>query len=157
MEEVEVQSDVERGVQWLAVYSDGNVLPQFNQDGSQNAYGDIERSKLSEFHLMDPLTGDVFFSMALEPGQRLIYRRRVSMDGQSGLVNWVVYLVGWQETVGGKNVQSLNWIFPNGQIINTGRFREDHPIFYSVELVGPENDEIQAMKEDGIEIPEFGK
>lgn len=128
------------GYQWLAVYQDGSVLQQFGEDGSQNGYGAINREKLSEFHMIDSSTGKAVFSMTLEPGQRLIYRKRVSMS-EGGPPNWVIYLVGWQQTVSGKNVQSLNWIFPNGQIVNTGKFRENHPVFYGVEFMGFEIEE----------------
>jgi hypothetical protein len=127
---------------WHAIYDDETELPQYGEDGEENPFGAIERNKLAEFHMVDRETGEPVFSMTLDDGQRLIYRRRVSMSGNTGEVNWVVYLVGWQQTVNGKNVQSLNWIFPNGRIVNTGKFNEHHPIFYNVVLMPFEEEEL---------------
>lgn len=132
---------------WLAVYADGGILPQYSEDGSEAAYGAINRDTLAEFHILDKETNESVFSMSLEPDQRLIYRRRVSMS-EAGIQNWVILLVGWQQTVNGKNVQSINWILPSGQIVNTGKFREDHPVFYGVELMGFEKEELPESSLD---------
>lgn len=124
----------ERDLEWIVVYNDGSLLHQYDENG-ENAYADIDRSRVAEFHIRDRETGKIVLAYALEPGQRLIYRKRTSMSGITGEKNWVIYLVGWQQTVNGVNIQNISWIFPDGSIINTGRFRENHPIFYSAELL----------------------
>ena len=118
-------------LKWVAVYSDGTNYPQYNEDGSENSYHAIDRERLSEFHLIRP-DGSTHFAVALEKGQRLVFRRRYSMDGVTGETNWVLYLCGWQMTVGKKNIQSLNWLFPDQTIINTGKFNEQSSLFYSI-------------------------
>jgi len=121
---------------WVAVYGDDDYLFQFADDGTENAYSKIEREKLKEFHLLDKNTGKTIYALALDhPDQRLIYRKRISMSGVSGEKQWEIALVGWQRKVGDENVQALAWVFPDGSIIQTGKFREDHPVFYGVELI----------------------
>lgn len=119
-------------LEWVAVYKDGSVLFQHEEDGTENTYKDIDRKNLSEFHLRLKGTDKTVLAYALEPGQRLIYRMRHSMSGVSGQKNWTIYMVGWQQTVNGKNVQNISWVFPDGSIINTGKFNENHPIFYGI-------------------------
>lgn len=119
-------------MEWVAVYQDGSTLFSENEDGTTSDYNDIDRKNLTEFHLREKESGKTVIAIAFDdPRQRLIYRRRVrrSSDGSN---EWAIYLVGWQRTVAGENIQSLNWVFPDGSIINTGRFQEDHPIFYDV-------------------------
>lgn len=120
---------------WIAVYGEDDYLYQYNDDGSENGYGDIDRERLKEFHIINKDTGKHVFAMSLDEGQRLIYRKRVQMSGISGEKVWEIFLVGWQQTIKGKNVQSISWIFPDGSIIQTGKFNENHPIFYSPELL----------------------
>lgn len=128
--------DEEIQFSWIAVYGEDDFLYQFPDDGTENSYASIERDRLKEFHVIDKRTRRTIVAIAFDnPNQRLIYRKRISMSGISGDKQWEICLVGWQRSIGGENVQSLNWIFPDGSLIQTGRFQEDHPIFYSVELI----------------------
>ena len=34
---------------WKAIYSDGTILPQYNEDGSKNGYENIDRTRLKSF------------------------------------------------------------------------------------------------------------
>jgi hypothetical protein len=133
---------------WVAVYSDGSTLSQYNGDGSENKYADIDRPRLVEFRLMeierlDEQERPVFFdgrphvlrhALILDPGQRLIYRRRTQIQ-VSGKTR-VFHLVGWQMTVEGHNVQSITYV-PDCEGCNAtiaaGRFREDGPLLSSIE------------------------
>lgn len=119
-------------MKWIARYNDGDILPQYNEDGSENKYADIDRGRLTEFALFDDLDQPVF-ALHLDPGQRLIYRRRVWQP--AGGDNFVVYMVGWQMTVGGQNVQSIAYISEDKQIHMAGAWRDNHPWFYSIEAV----------------------
>lgn len=130
-------------IEWVAVYGQDEFFRQFNEDDTENKYMDIDRKKLIEFHILDRGTGKTVFALALEPEQRLIFRRRNSLNASTGDMNWTIYLVGWQQTVGGKNIQSLNWIFPDGSIIATGKFKEEHPIFYGIQLFPNEDISIE--------------
>jgi hypothetical protein len=111
---------------WQCVYTDNTVLNQYNEDGTENSYTDIDRSKLSEFRLFDE-AGELKFSLVLDEGQRLIYRRRVFKTLNNGDDNSevVVYLVGWQDTVNGKNVQAISYIREDWPVVMGGKFREN--------------------------------
>lgn len=104
-------------ITWVANYKDGSYLCQYER-GIANKYTDIDRSRLDKFEL---LRGDkVFYSLTLHEGQRLIYRRRTLMTMGGDLVTEqskeVIYLVGYQVTLGGQNLVVLNYIYEDGRI-----------------------------------------
>ena len=146
-------------MQWVAYYTDNTWLRQYDDYGAEHKYTDIDRRRLASFALYDggvdpndkmkavppgisvgapyiPATRKVLH-LHLEPGQRLIYRRRVEMKvGAPAPV--VVYMVGWQQTIDSENVQSIAYAFEDGTIELAGRWRDDHPWFYSVQHVPSE-------------------
>ena len=124
-------------ITWKAVYSDGKSLNQYNEDKSVNKYTDIDRSKLTSFELYNKTK--LIFKLILEENQRLIFRRRVSMDFQ-GNTTMVVYLVGWQKTIGKENIQSISYIFEEGLIIMGGQWKEKSDWFYAPNLIKEEKD-----------------
>lgn len=119
-------------MKWIARYNDGNELHQYREDGSENKYADIDRSRLVSFALTDDLNHHVF-ELHLDPGQRLIYRRRVQQI--CGDEPFVVYMIGWQMTVAGKNVQSIVYISQEGEVHMAGAWRDEHQWFYSIQPV----------------------
>jgi hypothetical protein len=118
-------------MQWVAFYSDQTSLRQYNADGGENRYADIDRARLEAFALFQDDGETLVFALYLEPGQRLIFRRRVEQS--PGGEQTVVYLVGWQQTIEGRNVQSIAYIFPNGVVHLAGPWRDDHPWFYAIQ------------------------
>jgi len=81
------------------------------------------------------------FSLHLELGQKLIYRRRgVATTGvpPEKEKNPVIYLVGWRQKINGKDVQSItyicHWEGRGFQIHQAGKFDEKHPWFYAPAL-----------------------
>src|SRR5574342_774232 len=124
-------------MQWVAHYSDETELPQYNADGTENKYADIDRARLQYFEFRD--TGRIVLRTYLEPGQRLIYRRRV--EKRPGEPDIVVYMAGWQQTIAGQNIQSISYIFPDGAVIQAGRFDEASRWFYSIVPVPCEKDD----------------
>jgi len=116
-------------MQWVAQYNDGSELSQYNADGSENKYANIDRERLLTFGLFDN-SGDLKLAIHLDPGQRLIYRRRV--EHRTGHQPITVYMAGWQQTIAGQNVQSIQYLFPDGSIHSAGAWREDHAWFYSI-------------------------
>lgn len=129
-------------MKWIARYNDGEILPQYNEDGSENKYADIDRGRLTEFALVDN-SNEPVFALHLDPGQRLIYRRRVEM--RTGVGEFTVYLVGWQMTVGGQNIQSIAYISEDKQIHMAGAWRDDHPWFYSIQTVPCEEQQCKKL------------
>ncbi len=111
-------------LKWRAIYfeEDGNTvskryfLEQFNDDGSENRYEDIERGRLARFDLMKP-DGKLVHSVYLHEGCRLIFRRRnfirIAGDERS-----VVHIAGWVKTVhtanGARDTYSLMYLFEDG-------------------------------------------
>lgn len=117
-------------MQWVAYYSDGTWLRQYNdRDEETGRYADIDRARLVSFALYDRPASRKIFHLHLESDQRLIYRMRIDVKREI-----TVYMVGWQQTIAGQNIQSINYIFPDGTIEAAGRF-EDHEWFYAPELL----------------------
>lgn len=107
-------------IKWKAIYEDGTFLDQFNEDGSENKYFDIERRKLRKFNIYkDDI---LIYSLFLKPLQRLIFRHRtllhMAQNGDKRYEN--IYLVGYQQTFdtiqGLKNVTVINYIFEDGHM-----------------------------------------
>lgn len=121
-------------ITWKAIYNNGMRLPQFNEDGSENKYPEIDRSRLSAFEIynMDKLILRIHF----EKGRRLIYRKRVSR-GLSGKQQ-AIYLIGWQQTIAGQNIQDIAYVFEDGHIELAGKWKEDHRWFYAPNLIAVE-------------------
>jgi hypothetical protein len=65
----------------------------------------------------DPAVGLPLISTQLQPGQRWVLFSRVY--GQvTGGQQVRLYCIGWQQTIGGKSVKALTWVYPNGVIEN---------------------------------------
>ena len=126
-------------IMWKAVYPEG-CLNQYNEDGSVNKYIDIDRTILKFFEIYKDKK--LILRVHLEEGKRLIYRRRVSLSLQ-GSITEVVYLVGWQKTVGNENVQSICYVFEDGHIEMAGAWNEKSPFAYAPNLIKEEKDAIQ--------------
>jgi hypothetical protein len=100
-------------LKWKAYYNDGTFLNQFSEDGSENRYKDINRSKLSSFSLYDGQKA--VFILFLHEGQRLIFRRRTTIN-LNNVVKDLVYLVGYHQTIEGKNYSVISYIRENGLV-----------------------------------------
>jgi len=118
---------------WEAIYNDGTTLTQYNEKGEKNGYENIDKTKLKAFAIKvpDPTPEDknnkkVHFRLHLEAGQKLIFLRRgfVSISLATGEDRGSSYflMVGWQQNVNGKNVQSINYLYPDGHIEQAGVF-----------------------------------
>ena len=95
-------------ISWKAVYSDGTFLFQHNEDGTENKYYDIDRKKLIAFEVYKDK--NLILLRHLEPGQRLIFRQRCAFSTKGDEIR--VFLVGWQQTINGKNIQEIAYVFP---------------------------------------------
>ena len=122
---------------WKAIYTEG-CLNQYNEDGSVNKYTDIDRTILKFFELYRE--NKLILRIHLGDEKRLIYRRRVTIGliGESGKIKDVVYLCGWQKTVGGENVQSISYIFEDGHIESGGAWNEKSSFAYAPNLIEEE-------------------
>jgi hypothetical protein len=130
---------MKKQISWVATYTDGSALSQFNADGSENRYPDIDRSRLATFAMYYgdmPLVRYHFD----RPNLRLVYRKRVFMFPGEGAREF--YLVGWQikdkAITEGDNLQSISVIgqLPDGtpSIEVLSRWY-DHPLFEAIEPI----------------------
>ena len=125
---------------WKAFYKDGSVLPQFERDGTEHLFKEIDHNRLAGFgwfpfdvELAEKLQEKGIltavlplpsFQVWLKDGQRLIAFRRhflsLSLDKPAGVANLlshkVLYVLGWQETVNGRNMQTLMYIDEEGNV-----------------------------------------
>lgn len=112
-------------LQWRAVYKeqDGTISKrdmygQFNADGSENPYKNIDRNKLGRFDLLKEDGVTIVHSLFLYEGQRLIFRRRNFIPLNGGK-RTMAYILGWARTIylgnGQKeDIYSLMYIFEDG-------------------------------------------
>jgi len=105
--------------QWIAYYRDGTHLRQ-HENGKVNRYGDIDRSKLFAFAIIEEEKH--LLIVHIRKGGRLIYRQRVERrpDG----TEFRVWLVGCQHTERGVNSQYVSALFPDGHVEIVDRFQE---------------------------------
>ncbi len=106
-----------RELYWVANYTDGTQLRQF-QDGKEMKYANIDRDRLIRFDMIDAQTEKAVYSMYLNEGKKLIFRRRTLK--QIGKPDVVIFLVGYQITfmtnVGSKTETVINYFHPDGSI-----------------------------------------
>jgi hypothetical protein len=139
-------------IQWVAAYSDGTSLKQYNADGTENRYPSIDRSKLESFAIQKD--GHVLLRYHFDhPDQRLIYRRRVFMlAGQPQPV--VFYLVGWQrkvslgqESINLQSISVLGFLNDGSHTVEViGRWGS-HPLFEAVDHLDCEKEELPLLTE----------
>ena len=112
---------------WVAWYNDGTFLEQGSYQDSKFDYAAIDRNKLAAFEIREIENKKTIFKLHLEPGQRLIYRRRVWQDFNTGQIIGYVYMVGWQQTIEGRNIQAIAHILPDGHVELAGKWSGGEP------------------------------
>lgn len=119
---------------WIAGYNDGTQLMQYELDGSENKYTDIDRSKLIQFILFRADKPAVVIH--LDKKKKLIYRMRRAQNNKG--YEEVVYLAGWQEKRNGMNIQSIIFLFNDGHVELLDKFHENHLWFYAINFIPDE-------------------
>lgn len=114
---------------WTAYYHDSTELNQNDGTGIKT-YNDIDRTRLAAFGIK--YDGELIYRVFLEPGQKLIYRRRstgnVSNDSSKLPVDSELILVGTQQNIKGFNVQNIAYIdVATGLIQHAGRWVGGEP------------------------------
>jgi hypothetical protein len=102
---------------WKAIYKDGQ-LSQFNEDGSENRYDLVDRSRLCRFELCPMGTDKPLISIRVDrPTQQVFRRERVfkTVGVQSGKVlrQNRVYIIGIRERVNGDVKVRVAYVFPD--------------------------------------------
>lgn len=113
-----------RELYWIAVYEDGKTLPQFEEDGKENKYADIDREKLVRLDVIETATNKAIYCVYIREGQRLIFRRRTLKPLDARKPDVVVFMIGWQMTImtegGARNITALNYFYADGSIALDG-------------------------------------
>lgn len=94
---------------WLAEYDDATVLRQFEDDGKEHFFSEIDQSKLKRFGWVPVEPNLVPVSISLNKGDKLICYRRNFLSFINGQ-QWVAFVLG-------KLGQPLIWIFSDEIII----------------------------------------
>lgn len=119
-------------LRWAAKYDDGSIVNQFGEDGQELSYDNLkDRERVVVFIIYDQDTGKSVLGLNLDPGQKLIYRRRNWARPGEDRPFRTVHLVGWRRTIAGECIQSIAYVFEDGRIELAGKFRENHPLFES--------------------------
>lgn len=102
---------------WTAHYNDGTKLDRYNEDESENSYGDIDREHLKSFEAWND-NGVKVHIFRERPSQKLVWRMRNFVNGLSGqmMPEQRIIILGWQEKIGGESYKHLNYIYPDGHI-----------------------------------------
>ena len=124
----------EKSTFWKAIYNDGNSLFQFDLDGTEQKYTDIDRTRLMQFIIYRNNIPAVVIHLG--PRKKLIYRMRRAMNNHG--YEESVFLAGWQENRNGRNVQMIMFLFEDNHIEIVDRFYEDHPWFYNIKFLKTE-------------------
>lgn len=85
--------EVSANLTWQAVYSD-KTINQYNADGTQNSYVNLDREGLIAFILVDG-KGNIMVTVPLDSDKKLFYRMRVALFIHNK-TRERVYIVGWQ-------------------------------------------------------------
>jgi len=105
-------------INWKAKYKDKTKKEHssFNKD----KYTDLDRTDLEavEVYLKDKL----IFTLPINGNKRLIMRYRVKQNMNNPNDSSYVFMVGWQKTDNGKNIQEINYIYPSGKIETAGKW-----------------------------------
>lgn len=129
---------------WRAIYNDGTSLSQYDSEGKANGYQNIDRTKLVAFEVYIP-NGDVksvngelepkdkiLFKLHLEPEQRLVCRilgikTVFAATGKDVKPDDHIFMVGWQQNVNGKNIQSIAYVYADGHVEQAGKWIGNPP------------------------------
>ena len=101
---------------WFAVYDNGTIFPQVNEDDTENSHLKIDIDKLS--YILFSLPNNKTISIGFRPGQKFIYRRRVKLYPQEGKDKEVIYLLG----INTNGIYDFTWVFEDGRIFFTDGF-----------------------------------
>lgn len=83
--------------------------------GHEKGWLEVHREQLDSASMIGLILNDKDYIIKLKPGQRWVYFKRTFKKTESGF-SMGIYCIGWQETVEGRNVKSLLWIYPDGSI-----------------------------------------
>jgi len=109
---------------WIVQYPDGHTISQLQSDGTEIAFSKEYEQSPFIFVWMPVKEHKPIVSVSIEGEKRLIYfRRRIGQlhlsTGRHEIIR-TIYACGWQQTVEGRNVKSINWVDPHTNKVHNG-------------------------------------
>lgn len=101
---------------WKAEYQDGFSLLQYDTEGREHLFKEIDQDRLKVFSWVPRYGHGPIYSIKLQSYQRLIAFRRVAYTPSTG-ERKTIYALGWQATINGKNYKSINFIHPGQSVV----------------------------------------
>lgn len=129
--------------EWRVIFDDDEVLDEYNPEiGQSRPWTEAFTKPIATVQLVEVATGDIPVTVHLKKGQKPITRRRVAidinMDGSPPGPPRIVWLMGWHQLLGKKNVQQVFFVHANGNIEVIDRWDENHQLYYAVRLLPEE-------------------
>lgn len=105
---------------WLAHYDDGSTFGEYD-DGVSHGFREVDQSRLVAFQLIPQEAGlptpHVLCGGEVRP---IFFRRRTHTasfaTGEESQPVETIHVLGWQQTVGGVNIQALMAYYPDGSV-----------------------------------------
>ena len=105
---------------WIAEYKGGDGLAQFDERGNERYFKDIDFDNLRRFHFVNVNTSKKV-SVEINDDSRVIafrrHKRPLSLRTYDLGADDIMYAIGFQKTVSGKNVKAIMYISSDGEII----------------------------------------
>jgi hypothetical protein len=97
---------------WVGTYNDGTCIKQIDDQGQEHLFKEIDQSRLISIAWVSSNPSLPKFCLHLAPWQRIILFKRhtVSSSGRHS----VLFFLGWQATIMGRNYMSVLEIGPDG-------------------------------------------
>ena len=116
-------------IMWKATYEDGTEVCQFQPDGLEVSTDSVSRNHVRSMVLSKG--GVPVVTLDIEPGQKLVYRRRTEMiPGKN--VTEICHILGWRQRQEDQIVSRVLFYFESDdRIEEIDGFREDHPWYYA--------------------------
>jgi len=105
---------------WVAVYNNGSSLSEFDGNG-RHLFKEIDQDKLDQLSWASSDPTKTTYTVHIAPWQRVILFRRHHFNERTG-EDYVLYALGWQATIDGRNYKSILFIDPQ---TNTARITEN--------------------------------
>lgn len=105
---------------WKAVYGDGTEFNEFDDDGRDHGFGEVDQSRVVRVHLIPLRPHLAEHVVAIDPtrGQRPIFfrRHRLTVRTADGAVEArsTVTVLGWRQSIGDQLVHSYTFLFDDG-------------------------------------------
>lgn len=117
---------------WLAIYTDGDLFPEYEEGGRQHGFGQVDRDRLKAIAWVpsDPDSGHAQVIVDIEPGDApLLFRRRrrkVSLATGHVVGTTVIHYIGKERTLpDGGSVKSFVRLYDDGSIRLTDHDDDD--------------------------------